>query len=91
MSDRKKLESVIEKELYNLVRTVKEHTRDFTVLYIRKNHVPVDSDAMAATLDIVEKAIMDGFQRNVDNFLRKLDKSLSEVTKEENPLQPTQE
>lgn len=91
MTDRKKLETAIEREVFNLVRMIKEHTRDHTVLTVRRSGQNVDPESMARVLDIVDGAIMDGFQRNVDHFMRGLDKSLSSFTDEENPLPSTEE
>jgi len=86
MTDRKKLETAIEKEVFHLVRTIREHTRDHTVLTVRRTGQNIDPESMARVLDIVDQAIMDGFQRNVDRFMKGLDTSLSKYTDEENPL-----
>lgn len=91
MTDRKKLETAIEKEVFNLVRIIKEHTRDHTVLTVRRSKAPVDAESMARILDIVDQAIMDGFQRNIDRFMKGLDTSLSNYTDEENPLPSSEE
>lgn len=91
MTDRKKLETAIEREVFNLVRLIKEHTRDYTVLTVRRTGAPVEAESMARVLDIVDQAIMDGFQRNVDRFMRGLDTSLSNYTDEENPLPSSEE
>lgn len=91
MSDRKKLETAIEREVFNLVRLIKEHTRDHTVLTVRRTQANVDADSMAQLLDIVDRAIMDGFQRNIDRFMKGLDSSLSNYTDEENPLPSSEE
>ena len=86
MSDRKKLETAIEKEVFNLVRVIKEHARDHTVLTVRRTKANVEPETMARILDIVDQAIMDGFQRNIDRFMKGLDNSLSSYTDEKNPL-----
>lgn len=91
MTERKKLETAIEREVYNLVRLIKEHTRDHTVLTVRRSGAPIESESMARVLDIVDQAIMDGFQRNVDRFMKGLDTSLSKYTDEENPLLSSEE
>lgn len=91
MTDRKKLETAIEREVFNLVRLIKEHTRDYTVLTVRRTGAPVEAESMARVLDIVDQAIMDGFQRNVDRFMKGLDTSLSNYTDEENPLPSSEE
>lgn len=85
-NSRAKLETALEKEIHKLVREIKEHTFDFTMLYVRRNNVPVDDAQMRAVLDIVDKAIMDGFQRNLDRTMRGLDQVLTEYSNEENPL-----
>jgi hypothetical protein len=84
--NRAKLDTAVEKEMYKLVREIKEHTFDFTMLYVRKNNVPVDSNQMKLILEIVDKAIMDGFQRNLDRTMKGLDGALTEFASEENPL-----
>ena len=91
MSDRKKLETAIEREVFKLLRMIKEHTRDFTILKIRRQGLDVDGPTMAAVLDTVDQAIMDGFHVHIDRFNKGLDKSLSEFSDEENPLQPSEE
>jgi len=91
MSDRKKLETAIEKEVFKLLRSVKDHTRDFTVLKIRRQGLEVDGATMAAVLDTVDQAIMDGFHVHIDRFMKGLDKGLSEFSDEENPLPPSEE
>jgi len=84
--DRKKLETSVEKEVFNLVRTIKEHTRDFTVLKMRRMGTEVDNETMARVLDVVDQAIMDGFQKHVDRFMKDLDVPLTSFTGAENPL-----
>lgn len=91
MTDRKKLEVAIEREVYKFVRMIKDHTRDFAVLSIRRSGTNVEPESMAKVLDVVDKAIMDGFQRNIDHFMKGLDNSLSKYTDEENPLPSSEE
>jgi len=91
MNERVKLETAIEKEVFNLLRTVKDHTRDFTVLKIRRQHGEVDRETMALVLDTVDDAIMGGFHLHIDNFMKNLDKSLSKFSDEDNPLPHTDE
>lgn len=86
MSDRKELETAIEKEVFRLLNMVKEHTRDFTVLKVRRQFGEVDRDTMAVVLDTVDQAIMDGFHMHIDKFMSNLDASLSKYSDEENPL-----
>jgi len=91
MTERAKLETAIEKEVFNLLRAVKEHTRDFTVLKIRRQYGEVDRETMTLVLDVVDQAIMDGFHTNIDKVMKNLDKPLSKFADEENPLPPTDE
>jgi len=89
--DRKKLDTAVEKEVFKLVRNIKEHTRDFTVLKMRRMGTEVDNETMARVLDVVDQAIMDGFQKHVDPFMKELDSSLTSFAGEENPLPPSVE
>jgi hypothetical protein len=89
--DRKKLETAVEREVFKLVRTIKDHTRDFTVLKMRRMGTEVDNDTMSRVLDVVDQAVMDGFQKHIDRFMKELDTSLTSFTGEENPLQPSVE
>lgn len=91
MSDRKKLETAIEREVFKLVRSIKDHTRDFTVLKLRRQGGELDSDTKARVLDVVDQAIMDGFHVHVDRFMKGLDSSLSQFSDEENPLPLSEE
>lgn len=90
MSDRKKLETAVEREVFKLVRSLKDHTRDFTVLKMRRTGGDYDNETMARVLDTVDQAIMDGFHVHIDRFMKGLDKSLSEFSDEENPLPPSE-
>lgn len=88
MNTRKKLETAIEKQMYDLVRSVREYSRDFTILYIRKNKIEVDRDSLSKVLDVVDMAVADGFQKNIDKVMRKLDSDITELT-EPDPLVST--
>lgn len=88
-ADRKKLETAVEKEVFKLISRIKEHTRDFTVLKMKRMGTDVDNETMARVLDVVDQAVMDGFQTHIDRFMRELDTSLVGFTGEENPLPPS--
>lgn len=89
--NRAKLETAVEKEVYKLIREVKEHTFDFTMLYIRRNKLNVDGEVLRAVLEIVDKAIIDGYQKNIDRFMKGLDATLAEYSDEENPFPSSEE
>jgi len=84
--DRKRLETAIEKNIHGLLNEIKESTVDFTVLTIRKKHPEIDRDQLTVVLDIVRTAIENGFMTSIDRYMGKLDKDLTELTDEENPL-----
>lgn len=90
-ADRKKLETAVEREVFKLVNKIKEHTRDFTVLKMRRMGTEVDNETMARVLDVAEQAIMDGFQKHIDVFMKELDTSLTGFSGAENPLPPSVE
>jgi hypothetical protein len=91
MSNRAKLETAIEREVFKFVREIKEHVFDHTMLYVRRNNLDIDGQVLRVVLDIVDKAVLDGYQREVDRFMSNLDKSLSQFSDEENPLPSTDE
>lgn len=84
-NNRAKLETAVEREVYKLVREIKEHTFDFTMLYVRRNKLDVDGEVLRAVLDIVDKAVLDGYQRNIDRFMKGLDTTLADFSDEGNP------
>jgi len=84
--DRKRLETAIEKNIHGLLNEVKESTVDFTVLAIRKKHPEINRDHLTIVLDIVRNAIENGFMTSIDRYMGRLDKDLTELTYQENPL-----
>jgi hypothetical protein len=70
------LKTAIERELHSFIQRVKEHTRDFSVLYVRRSKAPVEPEQMRVMLDIVDLAIMDGFQKHVDKFMNEVERRL---------------
>ena len=92
MTDRKKLETAIERNIHGLLNEIKESTVDFTVLTIRKKHPEIDREQLTVVLDIVRTAIDNGFMTSIDRYMGKLNNELTELTGDENPLdagQPT--
>lgn len=60
----------IEKNLHSLVCVqVKDHIRDFVMLTVRRNQVPVEKFAVEHLIKTTELAIDDAFKRNVDALL----------------------
>ena len=84
--DRKRLETTIEKNIHGLLSEIKESAVDFTVLTIRKKHPEIDREQLTVVLDIVRLAIDNGFMTSIDRYMGKLDKELTELTNQENPL-----
>lgn len=91
MKNRNKLETAIEREVFKMVRSIKDHTRDFTVLKMRREGMAVDNETMAKVLEVVDEAIMAGFHVNVERLMKGIDPSLTEFSDEENPLPPSAE
>ena len=91
MKNRNKLETAIEREVFKMVRSIKDHTRDFTVLKMRREGTAVDNETMTKVLEVVDEAIMAGFHVNVDRLMKGIDPSLTEFSDEENPLPPSAE
>lgn len=84
--DRKRLETAIEKNIHGLVNEIKESAVDFTVLTVRKKHPNIDRDQLTVVLDIFRTALDNGFMTSIDRYMGKLDKELTELTNDENPL-----
>ena len=88
--DRAKLDTVIEREVHRLVRDIREHTYDFTHLYLRRNGIEVDRGQLEKILEVVKVAIDDGEGSKIGMFHERLKKSLDDFAGEENPTQPTE-
>ncbi len=86
MTDRKRLETAIERNIHGLLNEIKESAVDFTVLTVRKKHPEIDREQLTVVLDIVRTAIDNGFMTSIDRYMGRLDKELTELTDEENPL-----
>jgi hypothetical protein len=86
MTDRKRLETAIEKNIHGLLNEIKESTVDFTVLTVRKKHPEIDREQLSVILDVVRAGIENGFMTTIDRYMGKLDKELTELTGDENPL-----
>jgi len=84
--DRKRLETAIEKNIHGLLNEIKESAVDFTVLTVRKKHPEIDREQLTVVLDIFRTAIDNGFMTSIDRYMGKLDKDLTELTDQENPL-----
>lgn len=82
------LRTHIEKTFHRLLADeIKEHIVDFTILYIRKNKIAVDSDSLSKILEVVRVAVDDGYYKYVDTALDKLQPKLEEFVADANPLQ----
>lgn len=80
---RAKLETDIEKEVYRLITTIKEHMNDFVHIYANRNHLDVDRDLLKGILKIADSAIVDGLGSKMDNFKTGIKKTLDEYTEQE--------
>lgn len=82
------LRTHIEKTFHRLLADeIKEHIVDFTILYIRKNKLAVDSESLSKILEVVRLAVDDGYFKYVDMALDKLQPQLEEFVADANPLQ----
>lgn len=82
-----KLREKIERSFHNLLTNeVKEHLVDFVVLYVQRNKMPVDRDAMTQILEVVRIAIDDAFHQNIDRCMDGLAPALEEFVSDANPL-----
>lgn len=82
MGTKEKLTTEIERTLHKHIGTVKESSIDFVVLYIRKKNIDVDRDSLSKILEIFRMAIDNEHMNNVDRFLKELDSTLTDFTKE---------
>jgi hypothetical protein len=87
--DRKKLDTLIEKEVYHLVSNIKNHTQSFMHLAARKRGLKVDSQLLDVFNELLALGIEDGFQTQIDLFNQGIGKALDKYTAEENPTQHT--
>jgi hypothetical protein len=87
--DRKKLDTLIEKEAYQLVSNIKNHTESFVQLAVRRKNLKVDQALVDTLVTVIGTAMEDGFQTQVDLFNRGIEKALDQYTAEENPTRPT--
>lgn len=87
--ERRQLDTVIEKEVYTLVRNVKEHTKSYVHLYVRKKGLKVDPELLNVLTEVIDLGMEDGFQSQIEIFNRGTSKALDKYTAEENPTRPT--
>lgn len=88
MTDRAKLETIIEREVYKLVCQIKEHMYDHTMIYLNRTQSDIDRTAAEKVLQIAKNAIEDGFMTKVDFFKKAIDTPLNEYTETNtDPLQ----
>jgi len=74
-----KLKTAIEREIHSFVSAIKEHTTDYSVLYVRKNMPHIDREQMSQLLELFGKAVDDAYFSKIDYFMNKLDNSLEET------------
>lgn len=71
-----KLKTAIEKEIHSFVSAIKEHTTDYSVLYVRKHMPHIDREQLSQLLELFTKAVDDAYFTKIDYFMNKLDSSL---------------
>jgi len=74
--DRNVFNTAIDRELFKFVNIVKEHTYDFTHLYLRRNQMEVDPEILKTVLDVVRLGIKDGESSKVQFFHEGMRKTL---------------
>jgi hypothetical protein len=84
--ERKKLDTLIEKEAFQLSANIKTHAQSFMHLYSRKKGLKIEPELLNVLTDMLGVAIDDGFQTQVDIFNRGIAKALDQYTGEENPF-----
>lgn len=80
-----KLESNIEREVYKFVRDIKEHMKDFVMIYAMRNNLQVDKEVLQTVLKIADTAVNDGLGSKIEFFKQGISKTLDEVTETEAP------
>jgi len=88
MSDRLKLETAIEREVFKLVSQIKEHMHDHTMIYLNRTQSDINRDTAERVLQIAQDAVEDGLMSKIDFLKKGIHKSLNEFTETDNPLQP---
>lgn len=85
-----KLKTVLEKNIQRLVsQHIREHIVDFTVLYVRKNGLKIDSAVLDQIIKVVQQGIDDSYYKNIDGILNKMDKDIEKFIQTTNPLATT--
>lgn len=86
MSERLKLETAIEREVYKFVSMLKEHMSDYTMIYLNRQQINMDREVASRLLEIAKGAIEDGMMSKMDFFKKGIDGALNEYTETQNPL-----
>lgn len=72
-TDKIQVKTQIEKRIHKMVsHDVKEHVRDFVVLYLRRQKFPIENNQLQTVLNVVQTAIDDGYEKFVDNAVSDL-------------------
>lgn len=81
--ERRKLNSLIEKEAFKLVMNVKNHSDSFLQLYSRRNNVKIEPEILNKLIEVVGLAMDDGFGSQVNFFNENVSKALDEYLGDE--------
>lgn len=85
-----KLRQAIERKIFEFNdRKVKEQVIDFTVMYLRRNNIPHNSDELAKVLEVFRLAIDDAYYKNIDGLMVLLDNDINALAEAIDPLDPT--
>lgn len=87
--NKKKLDTLIEKEIYQLVEKMKIHVDSFVQLYSRRKGLKLDDNVLNELSKAMLAGLDDGFMVHIDSLKKNLDKVLLEYLESETPVQLT--
>lgn len=90
MEKRRKLETAIEKHVFEFINLMAENTSDDIMLWASRNKVEINPILLEKTLEQFKAALVSQVTGKMDIFMNKIDKDLTMFTETENPTQPTE-
>jgi len=82
---RAKLDTIIEREVHRLVKSISEGVYDSVQLYARKNNLPVEPEVLTHILKTVQIVISEYELKNIDSFHNNIKRQLDDYVGDENP------
>jgi len=87
---KQKLRQAIERKVFEFNdRKVKEQVIDFTVLYLRRNNIPHDSEQLAKIFDVFRMGVDDAYFKNIDILMNQIDSDINTFAETVDPLDST--